>query len=175
MYYKVDLSNYTPRETRIYLEFDKYNFSPYQLESIQIELDNFKDSYGYSSGEAHRKPWKNWNLDDLKYRLENNWTFYLVGNGRDGLELPAIEGWAFIDYNWEIPYLSNRYVVPKYRDRKLSEDLVWMRLNDLKKQGYDYCFGHIHKWNKPAQLVSRKVKDLVEINEKYESLGIKKK
>jgi len=167
MFYKVDLTKYTLRTTRIYMDFDKFSLSPYQLKAIEKELTNFKDSFG--------KPWNEWDISDLEYRLKNNWRFYLVGNGRDGLELPVIEGWAFIDYNWEIPYLSNRYVVPKYRDRKLSEDLVWMRLNDLKKQGYDYCFGHIHKWNKPAQLVSRKVKDLVEINEKYESLGIKKK
>ena len=78
----------------------------------------------------------------------------------------------FIDYNWEIPYLCNRYVVPEFRDGKLGEDLVWMRLNDLKKQGYDYCFGHIHKWNKPAKLISRKLKGFTE---EYESLDIKKK
>ena len=167
MFYKVDLTKYTPKQTRIYMDFDKFSLSPYQLKSIEKELNNFQDSFG--------KSWNEWDMSDLEYRLKNNWRFYLVGNGREGLELPVTEGWAFIDYNWEIPKLCNRYVVPQHRDGKLGNDLVWMRFNDLKKQGYDYCFGHIHKWNKPAQLVSRKVKDLVEINEKYESLGIKKK
>ena len=164
MYYKVDLTKYTPKQTRIYMDFDKFSFSPYQLEAIQNELNNFQDSFG--------KPWKEWDISDLEYRLKNNWRFYLVGNGRDGLELPVIEGWAFIDYNWEIPKLCNRYVVPQYRDGKLGEDLVWMRFNDLKEQGYDSCFGFIDNWNKPAQLVSRKLKGFVE---EYESLDIKKK
>lgn len=155
MYYKIDLSNYTPRETRIYLEFDKYNFSPYQLESIQIELDNFKDSYGYSSGEAHRKPWKNWNLDDLKYRLENNWTFYLIGNGREGLPLPVTEGWAFIDWNRKYPYLNNRYVTPKFRKSGLGNDLVWLRCNEVVKRGFDTATIQLDTWNKPARSVMK--------------------
>lgn len=164
MFYKVDLTKYTLRTTRIYMDFDKFSLSPYQLKAIENELSNFQDSFG--------KPWNEWNISDLEYRLKNNWRFYLVGNGRDGLELPVIEGWAFIDYNWEIPYLCNRYVVPEFRDGKLGEDLVWMRFNDLKKQGYDYCFGFVDNWNKPAQLVSRKLKGFTE---EYESLDIKKK
>jgi len=165
MYYKVDLTKYTPKQTRIYMDFDKFSFSPYQLEAIQNELNNFQDSFG--------KPWKEWDISDLEYRLKNNWRFYLVGNGRDGLPLPVIEGWAFIDYNWEIPYLCNRYVVPQHRDGKLGEDLVWMRLNDLKKQGYGNCYGFIDNWNKPAQIVSRKVKRITKVYD--ESLDIKKK
>ena len=162
MYYKVDLTKYTPKQTRIYMDFDKFSLSMYQLDAIQNELNNFQDSFG--------KPWKEWDMSDLKHRLENNWTFYLIGNGKTG-EL-ILEGWAFIDWNRRYPYLCNRYVVPKYRDRKLSEDLVWMRFNDLKEQGYDSCFGFIDNWNKPAQLVSRKLKGFVE---EYESLDIKKK
>ena len=42
------------------------------VEAIQKELDNFKDSFG--------KEWKAWELSDLKYRLENNWTFYLYNS-----------------------------------------------------------------------------------------------
>ena len=164
MFYKVDLTKYTPRTTRIYMDFDKFSLSRYQLKSIEKELTNFQDSFG--------KSWNEWDMSDLEYRLKNNWRFYLVGNGRDGLELPVIEGWAFIDYNWEIPYLCNRYVVPQYRDGKLGEDLVWMRFNDLKEQGYDNCYGFIDNWNTPARVVSRKLKGLVE---EYESLDIKKK
>tara|TARA_B100002019_G_C21271651_1_gene602708 strand:+ start:1726 stop:2223 length:498 start_codon:yes stop_codon:yes gene_type:complete len=165
MYYKIDLNNYKPKEVRHYLTFNDYNkISIYQLEAIENELNNFQDSFG--------RPWKEWDMSDLEYRLKNNWRFYLVGNGRDGLELPVIEGWAFIDYNWEIPYLCNRYVVPQYRDGKLGEDLVWMRFNDLKEQGYDNCYGFIDNWNTPARVVSRKLKGLVE---EYESLDIKKK
>ena len=39
MWYKLDLSDYEPREVRNYLEFTEYKFSPYQLEAIQKELD----------------------------------------------------------------------------------------------------------------------------------------
>ena len=65
MYYKVDLTKYTPKQTRIYLEFDKYKLSSYQLKSIEKELNNFQDSFG--------KSWNEWDMTDLEYRLKNNW------------------------------------------------------------------------------------------------------
>ncbi len=155
MYYKIDLSKYEPKEVPKYKVFDSWEQMKWNEVQIDIlrELNEFKDSFG--------KDWEEWNLSDLKYRLQNNWTFYLVEGG-----------WAFIDYNWEIPKLCNRYVFPNNRDGKLGEDLVWMRFNDLKEQGYDYCFGFVDNWNKPAQVVSRKFKGFVET---YESLDIKKK
>ena len=154
MYYKIDLNNYEPRKVPDYQKFTNYNDIKWeQIEMISKELDNFKDSFG--------KDWQEWTLYDLRDRLQDNWSFYLVEGG-----------WAFIDYNWEIPKLCNRYVFPNNRDGKLGEDLVWMRFNDLKEQGYDYCFGFVDNWNKPAQVVSRKFKGFVET---YESLDIKKK
>tara|TARA_B100000287_G_scaffold354584_1_gene344853 strand:+ start:626 stop:1093 length:468 start_codon:yes stop_codon:yes gene_type:complete len=141
MWYKLDLSDYEPREVRNYLEFTEYKFSPYQLEAIQKELDNFKDSFG--------KEWKAWELSDLKYRLENNWTFYLIGSGRTGEII--LEGWAFIDWNHENPKLCKKYVVPKYRGTGLNLDLIWIRCNELVKKGYKEAIMHISDWNKPAQ------------------------
>ena len=52
MYYKIDLNDYKLKKTRIYLEYDKYNLSPYQLESIEKELDNFQDCLLYTSDAA---------------------------------------------------------------------------------------------------------------------------
>ena len=143
MYYKIDLNNYELKQTRIYLEFDKYKFSPYQLEAIEKELDNFQDSFG--------KPWKEWDMSDLKYRLENNFTFYLIGNGKTG-EL-ILEGWAFIDWNRQYPHLCNRYVCPQFRNSGLGNDLVWLRCNEIKKQGYDTAMIHMADWNTPAKSV----------------------
>lgn len=145
MYYKIDLNDYKLKKTRIYLEYDKYNLSPYQLESIEKELDNFQDSFG--------KPWKEWDMSDLKHRLENNFTFYLIGNGRDGLPLPVIEGWAFIDWNRRYPYLCNRYVCPDFRNNGLGNDLVWLRCNEVKQQGYGSAMIHMADWNTPAKSV----------------------
>ena len=145
MYYKINLNNYEPKQTRIYLEFDKYKFSLYQLEAIKNELNNFQDSFG--------KPWKEWDMSDLKHRLENNWTFYLIGNGRDGLPLPVIEGWAFIDWNRQYPYLCNRYIIPEYRNKGLGSDLVWLRCNEIKQQGYNYAMIKLEDWNTPAKSV----------------------
>jgi ribosomal protein S18 acetylase RimI-like enzyme len=143
MYYKINLNNYEPKKTRIYLEFDKYKFSPYQLEAIKNELNNFQDSFG--------KPWKEWDMSDLKYRLENNFTFYLIGNGKTG-EL-ILEGWAFIDWNRQYPHLCNRYVCPQFRNSGLGNDLVWLRCNEIKKQGYDTAMIHMADWNTPAKSV----------------------
>ena len=145
MYYKIDLNNYELKQTRIYLEFDKYKFSPYQLEAIENELNNFQDSFG--------KPWKEWDMSDLKHRLENNFTFYLIGNGKTG-EL-ILEGWAFIDWNRRYPYLCNRYVFPEHRNKGLGSDLVWLRCNEIVQQGYKTAMIKLEDWNKPALSVMK--------------------
>ena len=85
----------------------------------------------------------------MKYRLENNWTFYLIGSGRTGEII--LEGWAFIDWNHENPKLCKKYVVPKYRGTGLNLDLIWIRCNELVKKGYKEAIMHISDWNKPAQ------------------------
>ena len=71
MYYKIDLSNYEPREVQNYQEVTNYNdINSEQIEVISEELAEFKDSFG--------KDWQEWNLKDLRDRLQDNWTFYLV-------------------------------------------------------------------------------------------------
>ena len=136
MYYKIDLSNYEPRETRTYLEFDEYKFSTYQLETIEKELNNFQDSFG--------RPWKEWDTSDLKDRLQNNFTFYLLEGG-----------WCFIDWDKKYPYLCNRYVFPEHRGKGLGKDLVWLRCNEIKQQGYNYASIKLEDWNKPALSVMK--------------------
>ena len=136
MYYKIDLSNYEPRETRTYLEFDEYKFSPCQLESIEKELNNFQDSFG--------RPWTEWDMSDLQDRLEKNWTFYLV-NG----------GWCFIDWDRKYPYLCNRYVFPEHRGKGLGKDLVWLRCNEIKKRGLNTASIKLDWWNTPALSVKK--------------------
>jgi len=148
MYYKIDLNNYKPREVVNHLiinDFEELTSSQRQL--INYQLVNFQDSFG--------KPWKEWDISDLKHRLENNFTFYLIGNGRDGLPLPVIEGWAFIDWNREYPHLNNRYVTPDFRNKGLGSDLVWLRCNEVKKRGLDTATIHMAHWNTPAHSVMK--------------------
>ena len=101
---------------------------------ISEELDNFKDSFG--------KDWEEWTLKDLRDRLKDNWTFYLVEGG-----------WCFIDWNRQYPYLCNRYVIPEHRNKGLGSDLVWLRCNEIKQQGYNYAMMFIDDWNTPAKSV----------------------
>ena len=137
MYYKIDLSNYEPREVPKYQEFTNYNDIKWaQIEMISEELDNFKDSFG--------KDWKEWTLKDLRDRLQNNWTFYLVEGG-----------WCFIDWNRQYPYLCNRYVMPEHRNKGLGSDLVWLRCNEIKQQGYNYAMIKLEDWNTPALSVMK--------------------
>ena len=136
MYYKIDLNKYKPKKTRIYLEFSKYKFSPYQLEAIEHELNNFQDSFG--------KPWKEWDMSDLKHRLKNNWSFYLVEGG-----------WCFIDWNRRYPYLCNRYVFPEHRNKGLGSDLVWLRCNEIVEGGYNTAMIKLEDWNTPALSVMK--------------------
>ena len=137
MYYKIDLNNYEPREVPKYQEFTNYNDIKWaQIEMISEELDNFKDSFG--------KDWKEWTLKDLRDRLQNNWTFYLVEGG-----------WCFIDWNRRYPYLCNRYVIPEHRNKGLGSDLVWLRCNEIKQQGYNYAMIKLEDWNTPALSVMK--------------------
>ena len=134
MYYKIDLSNYESREVQKYQEFTNYNdISSEQIQVISEELAEFKDSFG--------KDWQEWNLKDLRSRLKDNWTFYLTECG-----------WCFIDWNRKYPYLCNRYIMPEYRNKGLGSDLVWLRCNEIKQQGYNYASIKLEDWNKPAPI-----------------------
>jgi hypothetical protein len=135
MYYKIDLINYEPREVQRYQVVTNYNdISSEQIQVISEELSEFKDSFG--------KDWQEWNLKDLKNRLKDNWTFYLVEGG-----------WAFIDWNRKYPMLCQKYVFPNYRGTGLNLDLIWIRCNEIKQQGYNYAMMFIDDWNTPAKSV----------------------
>ena len=137
MYYKIDLSNYESREVPKYEEFTNYNQIKWvQIEMISKELDNFKDSFG--------KDWSEWELTDLRDRLKDGWSFYLVEGG-----------WCFIDWNRQYPYLCNRYVMPEHRNKGLGSDLVWLRCNEIKQQGYESAMIKLEDWNKPALSVMK--------------------
>ena len=137
MYYKIDLSNYEPREVQKYQEFTNYNdISSEQIQVISEELAEFKDSFG--------RDWKEWNLKDLRSRLKDNWTFYLTECG-----------WAFIDWNKKYPYLCNRYIIPEHRNKGLGSDLVWLRCNEVIKKGYNYASIMLEDWNTPAKSVMK--------------------
>ena len=137
MYYKIDLSNYESREVPKYEEFTNYNQIKWvQIEMISKELDNFKDSFG--------KDWSEWELTDLRDRLKDGWSFYLVEGG-----------WCFIDWDRRSPYLCNRYVMPEHRNKGLGSDLVWLRCNEIKQQGYESAMIKLEDWNKPALSVMK--------------------
>ena len=137
MYYKIDLSNYESREVPKYEEFTNYNQIKWvQIEMISKELDNFKDSFG--------KDWSEWELTDLRDRLKDGWSFYLLEGG-----------WCFIDWNRQYPYLCNRYVMPEHRNKGLGSDLVWLRCNEIKEQGYESAMIKLEDWNTPALSVMR--------------------
>ena len=137
MYYKIDLSNYESREVPKYEEFTNYNQIKWvQIEMISKELDNFKDSFGKDCSE--------WELTDLRDRLKDGWSFYLLEGG-----------WCFIDWNRQYPYLCNRYVMPEHRNKGLGSDLVWLRCNEIKQQGYESAMIKLEDWNKPALSVMK--------------------
>lgn len=135
MYYKIDLNNYEPREVQRYQVVTNYNdISSEQIQVISEELSEFKDSFG--------KDWEEWTLKDLRDRLKDNWTFYLVEGG-----------WAFVDWNRKYPMLCQKYVLPNHRGTGLNLDLIWIRCNEIKQQGYNYAMMFIDDWNTPAKSV----------------------
>ena len=146
MYYKIDLSNYEPREVPKYQEFTNYNDIKWaQIEILSEELDKFKDSFG-NDWNVKRTGLvaEMWTLVDLRDRLKDGWTFYLVEGG-----------WCFIDWNRKYPYLCNRYVIPEHRNKGLGSDLVWLRCNEVVKRGYKNATIMLENWNTPAKSVMK--------------------
>ena len=142
MYYKIDLKNYKKKVVPFYDTFDNYKSLKWeQVEMLSEELENFQDSFG--------KPWDEWDLTDLQHRLKNDWSFYLITDN------VGIKAWSFIDWSRRYPYLCNRYVVPKHRNKGLGNDLVWLRCNEIKEQGYDTAMIKLEDWNKPALSVMK--------------------
>ena len=127
MYYKIDLNNYKKKVVPFYDTFDNYkNLKWEQVEMLTEELENFQDSF-----------------------VKNDWSFYLITDN------VGIKAWSFIDWNKKYPYLCNRYVVPKHRNKGLGNDLVWLRCNEIIKQGYNYASIKLEDWNKPALSVMK--------------------
>jgi len=115
MYYKIDLSNYEPREVPKFQEFNNWEQMKWNEVQTDIlrELNQFKDSFG--------KDWEE----------------------------------CFIDWNRRYPYLCNRYVMPEHRNKGLGSDLVWLRCNEIKEQGYESAMIKLEDWNTPALSVMR--------------------
>jgi hypothetical protein len=45
--------------------------------------------------------------------------------------------------------------MPDYRNKGLGGDLVWLRCNEIKQQGYDNAMIKLEDWNTPALSVMR--------------------
>ena len=45
MYYKIDLSNYEPKEVPEYHTYNNFEFSSNELKWLEKELNNFQDSF----------------------------------------------------------------------------------------------------------------------------------
>lgn len=136
MHYEVDLTDYKQREVVNHLIINDYEeLTSSQRQLINYELVNFQDSFG--------KPWKEFTINELSYRLSTNWTMFLI----EDLE---IKGWSFIDWNYKYPYLKNRYVCPNFRGQGLGTELMNMRFNYLKEKNHNTFYGFVEDWNKPA-------------------------
>jgi GNAT superfamily N-acetyltransferase len=153
MYYKIDLSNYEPKEVPEYHTYNNFEFSSNELKWLEKELNNFQDSFGRPMSEwTDFNEITEWDIPELKHRLENNYTFYLVK--RNTFYRP-ISGWAFIDWNRKYPYLCNRYVVPEFRRKGLGSGFVWLRCNEIVKKGHKTAAIHMADWNIPSKSVMK--------------------
>ena len=132
-FYKIDLTNWVEREVQSYSLFKSDTLTPSQLMNINDELEVFKNSLS--------SPWEDmWDVSDLRFRLRTNWWFFYMEG----------KGWSFVDLNKEPIFICNRYTSPNFRKQGVGSDLMWMRLNELKKHGYFECVVHISDWNTSA-------------------------
>ena len=45
--------------------------------------------------------------------------------------------------------------MPEHRNKGLGSDLVWLRCNEIKQQGYNYAMIKLEDWNTPALSVMK--------------------
>ena len=90
-----------------------------------------------------------WSVDDAQKRLDDGWWFYIIE--RDDKYI----GWGWFDTPQK--RFCNLYVHKDYRVDGYGKDLVYVRLNECKKQNIEKVWMEVNRWNVPIQKINQKL------------------
>ena len=88
-----------------------------------------------------------WSVDDAQKRLDDGWWFYVIE--RDDKYI----GWGWFDTPQK--RFCNLYVHKDYRVDGYGKDLVYVRLNECKKQNIEKVWMEVTRWNVPIQKINQ--------------------
>ena len=90
-----------------------------------------------------------WSVDDAIKRLKDGWWFYVI-------EIDdKYVGWSWFDNDTK--KFCNSYVKENYRNNGYGKDLVYVRLNECKRQGIENVWMEVEEWNAPIQKIAQRI------------------
>tara|TARA_Y100000592_G_scaffold41232_1_gene65368 strand:- start:783 stop:1955 length:1173 start_codon:yes stop_codon:yes gene_type:complete len=107
---------------------------------LQDGIDTFQKELNWS---------EMWSVDDAEKRLENGWWFYVIEINNKYV------GWSWFDNDTR--KFCNVYVHEKYRNNGYGKDLVYVRLNECKRQGIEKVWMEVEEWNVPIQKIGQEL------------------
>ena len=116
----------------IKFDFNLHNYTEHKvsknIKRIEV-IDRKKLQDGIDTFQKELDWQQMWSVDDAEKRLKDNWWFYIIEKNDKYI------GWAWFDTPNK--QFCNLYVHKNYRDDGYGKDLVYVRLNECKKQGIE--------------------------------------
>ena len=131
-----NLSNYKPVKV-----------TPEITQVIKIDRQKLQDGIDIFQGELD---WgEMWTVEDSEKRLEDDWWFYVIEKDNKYI------GWAWFDTPNK--QFCNLYVYKDHRDEGYGKELVYVRLNECKKQNIKKVWMEVDDWNIPIQKIGQEL------------------
>ena len=132
-----------------------YDLLNYKLIKISSEIkritkiDRQKLQDGIDTFQAELDWWEMWTIEDSEKRLEDDWWFYVIEKDNKYI------GWAWFDTPNK--QFCNLYVYKDHRDEGYGKELVYVRLNECKKQNIKKVWMEVDDWNIPIQKIGQEL------------------
>ena len=131
-----DLENYRKRTISVHIK----KVEVIDRKKLQDGIDTFKKEIDWR---------QMWSIDDAEKRLHDGWWFYVIEIDEKYI------GWAWFDTPQK--RFCNLYVHKDYRTDGYGKDLVYVRLNNCKKQNIKKVWMEVNRWNTPIQKINQKI------------------
>ena len=136
----------------IKFSYDLLNYKSIKVSSkikriIKIDRQKLQDGIDTFQGELDW--WEMWTVEDSEKRLEDDWWFYVIEKDNKYI------GWAWFDTPNK--QFCNLYVYKDHRDEGYGKELVYVRLNECKKQNIKKVWMEVDDWNIPIQKIGQEL------------------
>ena len=135
---------------KFYFKLDGYIKKKISRDIKRIEvIDRIKLQDGIDTFQKELDWPEMWSVDDAEKRIKDGWWFYVIEIG------DKYVGWCWFDNDTK--KFCNSYVEENYRNNGYGKDLVYVRLNECKRQGIENVWMEVEEWNAPIQKISQRI------------------